>query len=82
MRPAITWTNAAKAVFVLPLRVPVLTLLAAIAWVGRAAVSCAEVISPLLPGLDPDLEHEQAEYLRRREETIKGMMRMGDKSRL
>ena len=65
MRPAITWKNAAKAAFVLPLRVPVLTILAVIAWVGRAAESCAEGVSPLLPGLDPDLEHEQAEYLKR-----------------
>lgn len=82
MRPAITWKNAAKAVFVLPLRVPVLTLLAAISWIGEAAEWLAREVSSLLPGLDADLEHEQAEYMKRRKETIDGMMRLGDKSRM
>lgn len=80
MRPAITWKNAAKAVFVLPARVPLLVLFYSIARIGDAAGWCAEVISDVLPGLDPDLKREQAEYLKRREETIKGMMRNCDKS--
>lgn len=73
MRPACTWRNAAKAVFVLPVRVPLLLLLALFAHLGRSASLAAEHVSALLPGLDPDGKWEARKAAERRRKYLESL---------
>lgn len=79
MRPALTMKNAAKAVFVLPIRVPMMTAFAILAWIGESAVRAAELLNELLPGLDPDYEHQERERVASRKRAVDALMSIADK---